>query len=251
MLGGLGLSASAAVIDIAPGNVTASSEIVSPFDRLDDYIVNGSGLTGGQHTGTVEPNMWLSTGTGFGGVDLDPSVTFDLGAVYTISSFQVWNYNENPPNLTSRGVNAVTVEFGTTLALGATVPGITNFAQANAQETYTGETFDSFTPFKPAGRVRVTHTGAGLGTSVVRVNAPDQPGLLSAICQWFAANGVSVEAARVATVDDQAEDVFLIRGDCDSDQLAAELSTTPRCTLFELGSRISDELFPWARSSTK
>lgn len=147
VFGALALTSPAAIINIAPGNVTASSQIGAPFNRQDDFIVDGSGLTGGQHTGEVEPNMWLSSGSGFGGIDLDPSVTFDLGAVYTISSFQVWNYNENPPNLTSRGVNAVTIEFGTNLSFGSTVPGITNFTQANAQETYTGETFNSFTPF--------------------------------------------------------------------------------------------------------
>ena len=58
------------------------------FDRQDDFIVDGSGLFGGQHTPAVQPNMWLSTGNGFGGIDPDPSVTFDLGAVYTITSFQ-------------------------------------------------------------------------------------------------------------------------------------------------------------------
>ena len=72
-------SAEAAIITIAPANVTASSEIGGTFNRLDDYIVNGNGLTGGQHTSAVEPNMWLSAGTGFGGIDADPSVTFDLG----------------------------------------------------------------------------------------------------------------------------------------------------------------------------
>ena len=104
-------------------------------------------------------------------------------------------------------------------------------------------------PFTPSGTAQVTHTGAGLGTSVVRVNAPDQPGLLSAICQWFADNDVSVEAARVATVDGQAEDVFLIRGDCDSDRLVDELSTKPPCTLLELGARITDGILGWSRST--
>ncbi len=139
--------AEAAIITIAPGNVTASSQIGAPFDRQDDYLVDGSGLTGGQHTTAVQPNMWLSTGNGFGGIDPDPSVTFDLGAVYTISSFRVWNYNESPPNLTNRGVNGVSVLFGTTPALGSTVPGITNFAQADGLNTYAGQNFNAFAPF--------------------------------------------------------------------------------------------------------
>lgn len=144
------LMAPGALITIDPGNVTASSQITDAnpnFDRIDDYIVNGSGLSGGQHVGAVEGNMWLSSANGFGGIDPDPRVTFDLGGLYTIDQIQVWNYNENPPNLTSRGVNAVTINYGATPALGSSVPGITNFAQANAQDTYTGEVFDSFTPF--------------------------------------------------------------------------------------------------------
>ena len=140
-------SAQAALIAIAPGNVTASSEIPPNFNRQDDFLVDGSGLTGGQHTTAVEPNMWLSTGTAFGGDDLDPFVIFDLGAVYTIGSFHVWNYNEGPPNLTARGVNSVSVEYGTTAGLGSTVPGITNFAQADGLATYAGEDFSGFTPF--------------------------------------------------------------------------------------------------------
>lgn len=141
----IGVSAGPAfgqVISIDPSNVTASSEIGGAFARDDDFIVNGSGLNGlGQHTSSVEPNMWLSQGDAFGGEDLDPFVIFDLGDVYTITSFQVWNYNESPPNLTGRGVNAVTVEYGETAGLGSTVAGITNFAQADGTNTYTGEVF--------------------------------------------------------------------------------------------------------------
>lgn len=138
----------AALISIAPGNVTASSEIGASFNRQDDFLVDGSGLNGsGQHTPTVEPNMWLSTGTAFGGDDPDPFVIFDLGDIYTINSFHVWNYNESPPDLTARGVNAVTVQYGITASLGSSVPGITNFTKANGLATYAGENFSGFTPF--------------------------------------------------------------------------------------------------------
>ncbi|MEJ6578916.1 MAG: lamin tail domain-containing protein [Akkermansiaceae bacterium] len=139
--------ADAELIAIPPGSVTASSEIGAPFNRQDDFIVNGSGLSGGQHTPAVEPNMWLSTGTSFGGDDPDPYVIFDLGAIYTISSFHVWNYNESPPNLTARGVNAVSIEYGATSALGSVLAGVTNFTKADGSAAYAGERFDSFTPF--------------------------------------------------------------------------------------------------------
>ena len=73
---------------------------------------------------------------------------FDLGAIYAINRFHVWNYNENPPNLTDRGVNRVSVKYGTTPGLGSTLTGITNFAQADGISTDPGESFDEFRPFK-------------------------------------------------------------------------------------------------------
>ncbi|MDG2124410.1 MAG: hypothetical protein P8J87_11965, partial [Verrucomicrobiales bacterium] len=135
---------SAALISVDPANVTASSQIGAPFDRQDDFIVNGSGLSGGQHITAVQPNMWLSRGTAFGGDDLDPSVIFNLGAEYVIDSFHVWNYNEAPPNLTARGVNGVTVEYGSTPALGSILTEVTNFAQATGLDDYAGEDFSGF-----------------------------------------------------------------------------------------------------------
>jgi hypothetical protein len=136
----------AAVISVS--SVTASTEIGSPFGRKAAYIIDGSGLSGGQHTNAPPDGQifWLSTGTCCGGVeDVDPSVTFDLGAVYTINSIHVWNYNE--VNLPNRGVNDVSIEFGTSAALGSTVLGITNFAIASGQPTDAGEEFNTFAPF--------------------------------------------------------------------------------------------------------
>lgn len=139
------------IIDIPPENVSSSSEIGGQFNRIDDFLVDGSGLFDGGHDGTPDGTMWLSEGNCCGGTeDLDPWVLFDLGAVYTITSIHVWNYNEaTGGNLTERGVREVTIEYGTTEALGATVPGITEFAQAPepVTVTYPGEVFDSFPPF--------------------------------------------------------------------------------------------------------
>jgi hypothetical protein len=141
----------AEIIVIPPGDVSSSSEIGGGFDRIDDHLVDGSGFVGGGHDGAPDGGMWLSMGTCCGGTqDLDPWVQFDLGAEYTISSIHVWNYNEaTGGNLTERGVNAVTIEYGATEALGSTIPGITNFAQAPepVTNTYAGEVFDTFTPF--------------------------------------------------------------------------------------------------------
>ena len=140
----------AELITIPPGNVMASTEIPPGFNRQDDFLVDGSGLIGTTHgNGPPDGTMWLSTGTAFGGDDLDPFVIFDLGAVYTITSFRVWNYNElaGATDLTGRGVDGVTVEHGVTAALGSTVAGITNFTRADSTTNYSGELFESFTPF--------------------------------------------------------------------------------------------------------
>lgn len=138
----------AAVVAIPTANVTASSELTSsPFTRIDDHLVDGSGLTAGGHGVAPDSSMWLSTASGFGGIDADPFVTFDLGAVYTINNFHVWNYNEAGA-LSNRGVNAVTVQYGETPALGSTVAGVSNFTQASGAAGYTGENFSGFAPFE-------------------------------------------------------------------------------------------------------
>ena len=85
--------------------------------------------------------------------------------------------------------------------------------------------------YTPAGRVDVTLTGAGDGHSVVRVTAPDRIGLLSAVCRWFADQGVSVEAANVTTFDGIAKDSFVVEGTCDVDGLVHSLSGGRRCPL--------------------
>ena len=139
------------IIPIPVGNVSSSSEIGAPFNRIDDHLVNGSGLLGEGHDGTPDGTMWLSEGTCCGGAqDFDPWVQFDLVDVYFITSIRVWNYNEaTGGNLTERGVNALSVQYGITDGLGSAVPGITNFAQAPEPVTnaYSGEVFDGFAPF--------------------------------------------------------------------------------------------------------
>jgi len=78
--------------------------------------------------------------------------------------------------------------------------------------------------FVPSGRARVTRTGGGQDTTMVRVTAPDDVGLLSAICRWFADHGLSIEAAGIATDDGVANDVFLVDGEVDTKLLEAHLS---------------------------
>ena len=69
-----------------------------------------------------------------------------------------------------------------------------------------------------------------MGQSLIRVTGPNRLGLLSAISRWFADHGLSIEAADVSTVDDAADDTFLIDGECDTAALARYLSRPERST---------------------
>ena len=133
-------SANAEVIDIlgGGGGVTASSEITESgtgdgkLKRNPGNLVDGSGLITAEIHDMVTANQWLSSSDGnanWGGLDPDLWVLFDLGAVYTVDSMKVWNFSEGDWS-TGRGVNAVSVDYGTTVALGSTVPGITNLTIA-------------------------------------------------------------------------------------------------------------------------
>ena len=73
--------------------------------------------------------------------------------------------------------------------------------------------------FLPAERSEAVVLGESVGSSFVRVTAPDRPGLLHAICRWFADAGVSIEAADVSTAEGVATDVFLVTGDYDIGEL--------------------------------
>jgi len=122
-----------------PIMVTASSQY---SDWSPDNLINGSGLvdteTGVQHS--TATGQWMSDGS-----DADAQwVLFDLGAVHTISSFDVWNSNQGWTQ--ERGVNGVTVEYGATEALGSADTGITAFTIADATNPYPGATYTPTTP---------------------------------------------------------------------------------------------------------
>lgn len=86
--------------------------------------------------------------------------------------------------------------------------------------------------FEPIGRATVTRSGTANGDDLLTVRAPDQPGLLSAVCAWLAARGASIQAAwigedAVASADGglpQVTDVLVVRGGIDVDELAAFLT---------------------------
>jgi predicted amino acid-binding ACT domain protein len=77
--------------------------------------------------------------------------------------------------------------------------------------------------FAPAGRAFVRRTGEANGDAMISVVAPDQTGLLAAICAWFAETGTSIEAAWI-TGEGEANDVFVVTGDVDVAALERRLT---------------------------
>jgi predicted amino acid-binding ACT domain protein len=78
--------------------------------------------------------------------------------------------------------------------------------------------------FEPHGQAVVTSSAEASHHRLITVTAPDQIGLLWATCGWLADRGVNIEWARVGGHDGIAEDLFMVVGDANVDELAAHLS---------------------------
>ncbi len=80
-------------------------------------------------------------------------------------------------------------------------------------------------PFTPLGKAKVKVSGEADGDDIVSARAPDQPGLLAAICRWFADRDASIQAAWIAQdATGAAEDFFVVRGSVDCAALERFLS---------------------------
>ena len=85
-------------IPITPVGVVATSDFGAPYSP--EALIDGSGLTGGLHDKFFPdppPTMWLSENSNWG------TLTFDLGGVYSITSADIWQYNNKA--FLFRGVN--------------------------------------------------------------------------------------------------------------------------------------------------
>lgn len=82
--------------------------------------------------------------------------------------------------------------------------------------------------FQPSGVAVVTCTGRPRGLHLLSVSAPDQTGLLSAICRAVAEQSVSIEVAHAVSREGHAEDHFLVDGQVDVADLASRLSASGR-----------------------
>lgn len=143
-----------AAADIITGETATASSNIPGFDRGQARAVDDSGLTPGgvgdgsaftpdqTHSSSPDGTMWLSTGSGFGGIDENPYYLVDLGAVYDVAAVRIFNYNEAA--LVTRGVNAARVFVSetappTTSATGGlpiTIP------IATGTNSYTGTLYD-------------------------------------------------------------------------------------------------------------
>jgi UTP:GlnB (protein PII) uridylyltransferase len=78
--------------------------------------------------------------------------------------------------------------------------------------------------FAPSGPVQVQATAEPSGRQLVRILAPDRPGLLWAISTWLEHSDCNVIVARATPAGVQADDIFLVDGNPDADELWAYLS---------------------------
>ncbi len=93
-------------------SVSSNLKDVTAFDRTAEYVVNGAGLSGQTHSITPDGTMWLNTGSFAEPNDLEPEITFDLGAMVDLASVKIWNYNETlegRPELLGRGVGTADI----------------------------------------------------------------------------------------------------------------------------------------------
>ncbi|MBV8161348.1 MAG: ACT domain-containing protein [Acidimicrobiia bacterium] len=82
--------------------------------------------------------------------------------------------------------------------------------------------------FDPSGPVQVAAAAEPNGRHLLRVLAPDRPGLLWAITAWLERSRCNVLVARATPAGLQADDTFLLDGEPDADELWAHLSDAAR-----------------------
>lgn len=155
VLGVLGVVEKVQAVEVVvPLSATAQSYYAGD-DRAPVHVIDGAGMTPSDpvtalSVAGVSPAgaMWLSDGT------TATWITFDLGAVRTVTGFHLWNYNEYAAigSLTGRGIKTAGVYVGNSplangssyasagAAWGALVTNMT-FAQASGSASYAGEDY--------------------------------------------------------------------------------------------------------------
>jgi hypothetical protein len=138
------VASTAAAAIITPTTATSPNGVVST--RSPAHTRDSSGLspdspwdrhTSGGNTidGTLaDATMWLSTST-------TPEITWNLGDLYDLTGFHLWNYNEayNGQTANTRGIETANISISTDGTIFTTIVTGMNFANASGFDTYTGE----------------------------------------------------------------------------------------------------------------
>jgi hypothetical protein len=89
-----------------------------PWDEKALYVINGSGLdNAGRHGNNSFGTMWSANtyapSQTNGPTDTAPFITFDLGAAYSLTSLNIWNYNgiDSVYNYSGRSIKNVDVSI--------------------------------------------------------------------------------------------------------------------------------------------
>lgn len=157
---------------ILPVTVSSVSTELVAFGRAAANSVNGNGLTGlgsagSSHNIGESGLVWTTSGNIIAPNDLDPQVTYDLGAVHQVTKIREWGYNDPTVNLvlgtpaTIMGPDQVEI-FTSTDNVAFTSAGTVNFALASGTAGYTG---NEITVNLPAARyirfdIKSNHAGA-------------------------------------------------------------------------------------------
>lgn len=169
-------------------NVTARAtsaqveKLFAPQNLCTDVGLSDAGKGDGSRTLTAKSSagggcMWHSGYIKLGG-DENPTVEFDLGKVYAVGRFHVWNHNASP----SRGFDHVSVTVSADGKAWTPVAQRFRFAKAPRRDDYVGEDYEFTPPVKArfirfhcdaTHRVGGTRELAGLGK--VRFYEADRP----------------------------------------------------------------------------
>lgn len=148
-----------------------SSELIA-FGRAASYSVNGNGMRGlgsiGSTHGTGEDGVvWTTSGNIIAPNDLDPQVTYDLGAVYQVAKIREWGYNDPTVNgflgTAARIFGPNLVEVFTSIDnVTFSSAGTVNFALAPGTAGYTGNEIPVILPAARYIRfdIKSNHDGA-------------------------------------------------------------------------------------------
>jgi hypothetical protein len=119
-------------------NVTATASSSSRADTGPQNTVNGSGLNADDRHSTEVTQMWLS------GNAKPQWIQYEFDKVYKLDELWVWNANQIVELFVGFGAKSVAIEYSTDGVTWATLEGVSGFAQATGDASYTANTIVDF-----------------------------------------------------------------------------------------------------------